>query len=232
MEGDSTQRFFSGDAITELPGTEIEIKNIASIAQDNQLSVQKYLYDDATEGRLKAVESPSILHVATHGFFMNESAAASADERGGFANFTSDDLKNPLRRSGLLFSYCKQAFSRDKNKLILDEDGILTADEAQNLSLDNTDMVVLSACETGLGEVKNGEGVYGLQRAFQTAGAKSVLMSLWTVSDQATQELMTEFYMQWFSLKDKKLAFRQAQLNLKKKYPDPFYWGAFVLVGD
>lgn len=229
---DSSQRFFNGDAITELPGTEKEITNIAGIAQANKLSIQKYLYDDATEKKLKSVESPSILHVATHGFFMNENVAATVDGRNGFANFTTDDLKNPLRRSGLLFSYCKQAFSREKNKPQLEEDGILTADEAQNLSLDNTDLVVLSACETGLGEVKNGEGVYGLQRAFQTAGAKSVLMSLWTVSDNATQELMTEFYNQWFILKDKRAAFRQAQMNLKQKFPEPFYWGAFVLVGD
>jgi hypothetical protein len=231
---DSTQRFFTGNSITELPGTLTEINNVATIAEHNQLPVEKYSGDDANESLLKTMRPPSVLHIATHGFFMNEKAVGS-DQGGGrapvFANFTSSDLKNPLRRSGLLLSFCHQAFSHDTN-LPMQEDGILTADEAQNLHLDNTEMVVMSACETGLGEVKNGEGVYGLQRAFQTAGAKSVLMSLWKVSDQATQELMTGFYNEWFKLKNSRQAFRQAQLNLLKKYPEPYYWGAFVLVGE
>ena len=233
VKQDTTQRFLQGDNIAELPGTEVEVNNVAAMAQLNQLNVQKFLGDDATEVNLKMAQNPSILHIATHGFFMSEVSAPSGDNeraRAGFANFTYEDLKNPLRRSGLLFSYCKHAFGNDQ--LNLPEDGILTSEEAQNLHLDKTEMVVLSACETGLGEVKNGEGVYGLQRAFQTAGAQSVLMSLWTVSDQATQELMTAFYSEWFKLKDKRQAFRQAQLNVMKKYADPFYWGAFVMVGD
>jgi CHAT domain-containing protein len=119
------------------------------------------------------------------------------------------------------------------NGFLLGEHGLIDkrhAYEASMMDLSGTDMVVLSACETGLGEVQNGEGVYGLQRSFQLAGASSVMISLWQVSDVVTQKLMSLFYTYWLQTGGKQKAFLHAQREIKKEYPAPFFWGAFVLV--
>ena len=135
-------------------------------------------------------------------------------------------------RAGLLLAGAdktvRQMNTKDNNDT---EDGILNAYEAMILELDKTELVILSACQTGLGEIKNGEGVYGLQRAFQIAGASSIITSLWEVSDAGTQDLMSNFYNFWLKSENKHEAFRKAQLFIKEKYKYPFYWGAFVLVG-
>ena len=100
-----------------------------------------------------------------------------------------------------------------------------------NLTLDKTELVILSACETGVGELKNGEGIFGLQRAFLLAGASNLVMSLWKVDDNATQQLMVEFYQQWLKSNNKYDAFYNAMVAMKAKWNEPYYWGGFAMVG-
>ena len=135
-----------------------------------------------------------------------------------------------MLRSGLLLTGCFTYAKADPKPET--EDGILTALEVANLDLDETDLVVLSACETGLGDVKAGEGVYGLQRAFNVAGAKTIVMSLWKVDDVVTQKLMSAFYANYVQSNNARQAFLAAQAKIKAQYPQPYYWGAFVMVGE
>ncbi len=209
-----SERDFTG--IAELPGTKTEIEKVDGILSTHRWQVKTYTNEEATEEVLKQMAQPGLLHIATHGFFTDDKDKSS----------TTD----PMLRAGLLFTGAAN-FLQDKVNWGTDN-GILTAYEASNLNLDNTELVILSACETGKGEVQDGEGVYGLQRAFQTAGAKSILMSLWKVDDTATQELMALFYENWTNGKTKSEAFKQAQLSLKQKYSNPYYWGAFVMMGE
>ncbi|HEV8511854.1 MAG TPA: CHAT domain-containing tetratricopeptide repeat protein [Cyclobacteriaceae bacterium] len=195
-----------GEEFSDLPATEKEITLASNILKQSGWTVKAYLGVEATETKLKELISPQLIHIATHGFFIQESWAA-----------------NPMLKSGLIFAGVK-------NEIITDEDGILTAREASELQLRNTSLVVLSACETGLGEVKNGEGVYGLQRAFLIAGAKNIIMSLWKVDDEATQKLMTLFYENYATTLDVRTSFAKAQQLLRQDYPEPYYWGAFVLI--
>lgn len=224
----------SSGMLAPLPGTKIEIDKINSLLSSSGWKSEVLSEANATEERLKSINNPKVLHIATHGFFDQDTKINTKKK-----DTENEIIENPLLKSGIFLAGASMTLLKRKNEqLSLDlketskEDGILTAYEAMNLSLENTDLVILSACETGLGELKNGEGVYGLQRAFNIAGVKSIITSLWTVSDNATQELMFNFYQEWIKTNNKRTAFKNAQSILRKKYPEPYYWGAFVMIGD
>ncbi|MBB6459628.1 CHAT domain-containing protein [Flammeovirga kamogawensis] len=201
-----------------LPGTEVEVIESSRLLKENGWEVEALMQEKATELYLKKMKkSPKVLHIATHGFFINE-----------LPNSISD---NELLRSGLFFSEISKRNQRDAKEIYSSEvDGILTAYEAKEVNLDNTELLVLSACQSGLAEVTDGEGISGLQYAFRIAGAETIIMSLWSVDDFATQKLMTTFYKKWFETGDKYQAFKEAQLVLMNEYKKPYYWGAFVMV--
>ncbi len=215
-----------------LPGTEKEVEMIKSLLKAHSWQVNEYTQKYAKEEIIKKVRNPYVLHLATHGYFIEEKNV-SVDDTRSFGIEQVRAYQNPLLRSGLLFAGADKTIldlntTDNKDK----DDGILNAFEAMILNLDKTELVVLSACQTGLGEIKNGEGVYGLQRSFQMAGAKSVITSLWEVSDEGTQDLMSAFYKYWLQSGDKHDAFRKARAEIKVKYKYPFYWGAFVITGN
>ncbi|MBI5218458.1 MAG: CHAT domain-containing protein [Bacteroidia bacterium] len=181
--------------------------------------------------------------MATHGFFYPEPEAIKKEEekkkevsetplafRGGTNGFGVWQFvmnKNPLMRSGLVFAGANNVWNQ---KYVGEgEDGVLTAQEVTQLDLQKTQLVVLSACETGLGDIKGSEGVYGLQRAFKMAGVKFLIMSLWQVPDKETSEFMTKFYDKLLTTKDIRKSFNETQSEMRKKY-DPYYWAVFVLI--
>ena len=212
--------FGTAGSIAPLPGTKAEIESVKTQLTAKGYKVTTYVQNEASEQNIRKVSNPKILHIATHGFFIAETQGE--DKTMGVGSEHS--ALNPMLRSGLLLANAEASIDADA------EYGVLTAYEVMNLNLDKTEIVVMSACETGLGDVKNGEGVYGLQRAFLVAGADALIMSLWKVNDEATQKLMTSFYKNYLVLADKQKAFKAAQAELKTLYKEPYYWGAFVLI--
>ena len=190
----------------------------------------------ATEESFKRIglngPSPLVLHLATHGYFYPDpvqQAGAGTDWLDSTPAFKISD--HPMIRSGLILAGGNHAWRTGKPLHPEMEDGILTAYEISQMNLDSTELVALSACETGLGDIEGNEGVYGLQRAFKIAGVKNIIMSLWSVPDQQTQEMMVAFYDHWLNegraIAD---AFRAAQREMREKYKEHYYWAAFVLI--
>jgi CHAT domain-containing protein len=192
----------------------------------------------ATKAALSQMRSPRLLHIATHGFFLEDQNLTSAGERG--AKALPDDperalqrlerrgvgIESPLLRSGLALAGANEHKEEDN--------GILTALEVTGLNLWGTKLVALSACDTGVGEVKNGDGVHGLRRALVLAGAETQVMSLWGVPDEATRELMVSYYRMLQRGQGRGEALRRAQLEILKKvkWRHPYFWASFIQSGE
>lgn len=214
----------TAEVISDLPGTKRELEELMALLNNKGWKVDAKSELQANEASIKEIDNPRIFHVATHGFFQDDKKLAK-DELNEAAAY-----ENPLLKTGLLLAGAGDILNETRVNYNLDN-GILTAYEAMNLNLDKTDLVVLSACETGLGEIEAGEGVYGLQRAFLVAGARTIIMSLFKVSDEATQKLMVKFYQKWIESGNKRQAFIEAKKEIREEYKDPIFWGPFIMIG-
>jgi CHAT domain-containing protein len=217
---------------TPLPGTSEEATALRELLPQATVLTRA----QATETALKQAAAPHILHVATHGFFIAAAPEIAATTRGqrlllqqksGGSTGAISPTENPLLRSGLALAGVNARRSGT-------DDGILTAFEAAALDLWGTRLVVLSACDTGVGEVKNGAGVYGLRRALALAGAETQVMSLWPVSDQGTRDLMIKYYKALQDGQGRGEAMRQVQLQMLKgeKRWHPYFWASFIVSGE
>lgn len=219
-----------------LLGAKIEGETLKQVADDHKALNEIFVERAAEEIKLRELtEPPLILHVATHGFFLAEAAKLKRRllglNRGGVLK-PPPPADNPLLRAGLAFAGIN-ANAPFLGEIDTENDGVLTALEVLSLNLQGTNLVVLSACETGVGEIHAGEGVYGLRRSFQEAGVTNVVNSLWPVSDEATKLLMSRFYKEIYQGKNAREALRLAQEQLIQSddWNHPYYWAAFVLVG-
>ena len=225
LNGDvSTQIDYSKFFFGPLPGVGDEVRALKTFLP----AATFFTREQATEANLKRVNGPSILHVATHGFFLENIAP---EKNSGIVKTRVENqaarIENPLLRSGLALAGANQGRSGD-------DDGVLTALEATALNLWGTKLVVLSACDTGVGEVKSGDGVYGLRRALFLAGTESQLMSLWPVSDRSTHDLMVRYYQELVKDTGRGEALRRAQLAMLRDSTrrHPYYWASFILAGE
>lgn len=212
-----------------LPYTAIEAEAICGQLTKGEVSTTLFKGETGTEESFKSLsgKNVSIFHLATHGFFLNDVEKTNIF-LGRFSEGEEDNIIDPMLRSGLIVSGGQAAWlGNDVPKGI--EDGILLSKELSELDLSHIDVVVLSACNTGLGDVKN-DGVFGLQRAFKLAGAQTIIMSLWEIDDNVTSVFMEYFYQNLLSGSSRHDAFKQARNSIQKEYTNPYYWAAFIML--
>jgi tetratricopeptide (TPR) repeat protein len=221
---------FNSKSFPRLEATEKEAQAIQSLLSlpSDRLKLQS----QASETLLKQVQSPQLLHIATHGFFLDRSSETNSNQAS--PNQIND---NPLLRSGLVLAGVESRPSQVKSE----NDGVFTAYEASFLDLVGTKLVVLSACDTGVGETTSGEGIYGLRRALVIAGSESQLISLWKVADNGTKDLMTAYYQTLKQSEGRTTALHEVQRQMLRgklkgekgqSYEHPYYWASFIPSGD
>lgn len=233
-EDGNEERATNNQGFRLLPSTLKEASDIEYVLSANNVKVKSYTSINATEEALKGLDgkAPSVLHIATHGF----SYPAMSKSRKKLTyllkgkNWTASEADNNLNYSGLIFAGANNRWVHAAELPDSIEDGILTSKEIAQLNLSGLDLVVLSACQTGLGDIKD-DGVFGLQRAFKKAGAHTMLVSLWKVSDQATQIMMSEFYTALMEGLSRHHALSRAQGKVRQSgFTDPHYWAGFILL--
>ena len=221
LENDNTRSHFGF-----LIGTKQEVDSIFENLKSQ--SVAKITDDRATETSFRKMsgQSPYILHIATHGFNHTNPFSGKDVMTNSFSSelVSYDKNQSALLSTGLLFTNTKE------QNYSFDNDGVLFSEDIANLDLSNTELVVLSACQTGRGDFSNVFGIIGLPRAFKLAGAKMVLCSLWDVDDEATALLMISFYRSYMKHGSAHKALQEAQNIVKEAYPDPYYWAGFILL--
>jgi CHAT domain-containing protein/Tfp pilus assembly protein PilF len=213
---------------TPLPGTRAEALAIQQLLPQAQL----FLGADASKERLLHVPPPGILHLATHGFFLEDAPAPEGSRGVGHFGAMADKAHTPRSADPLLRSGLVLAGASAPSRFSGADNALVTALELAGLDLWGTQLVVLSACDTGRGDVKPGQGVYGLHRAFITAGAETVVMSLWQVNDETTRVLMESYYRNLLAGQGRAPALREAMRTLRQTRPHPHYWAPFIVLGQ
>ncbi len=222
-----------GDTATPwrfLPGTRAEAEAVSSLLSSSNISSKLLTGAAGNEESFKSLSghAPSIIHIATHGFYLQNSDFVSSTTTGNDVRGQLQIQKSALKRSGLIMSGANPAWT--EGKLLPNvEDGILTAEEISRLDLRNTLLAIISACDSGLGEINN-DGVEGLQRAFKSAGVNTLVVTLWKVDDAATELMMTEFYKNLTKGQSRRTAFDSARAAVRSKFPEPYYWAPFVMI--
>jgi len=233
VTGEVQSRMFPGTRLSPLPGTRTEVDSITSLLMRRGWEVTSLTGQLATEDAVVSVSGPRVLHLATHGFFAGREQEGNPEAGStGNRSFRYTNVEN-MSKSCLFFSGAQNTLYFAYDYAPGHADGILTAYEISDMDLKGTELVVLSACETGLGDVLKTEGVTGLRRAFRLAGARRIMLSLWDVDDQATQLIMREFYANWLSGMDMDQSLTEAKRTLRDQtpYSHPRYWAAFILTG-